>query len=193
MSNQTEKEKRQGRFATLALGWPLLLLGIYIQIFLVPDFVRSLAGPEPTSLAQAAEIEADVSRYVSFTDGSWDCDTIEVIRGRSSSTSGQTDRLTEAFYTNDGGSVLVLVQMSGRWDCAELQAVDPLSGYLERATSSRVDDLTNDVRLARFINRQHVLELCGYCGTTNSLGGLIASVIMVILGGGFLYAGYRVI
>lgn len=187
------QQKRQGRIATLALGWPLFLLGIYIMIFLGPDVVRSLSGPVPTTLADAAAVATETSRYVTITDGEWECDTIQVVRGRSSSTSGQTDRLTEVFLTNAGGEVVVLVSMSGRWDCDELSGVDPLSGYLERATEDLVQDLTNEVRLARFINREHVLELCGYCGTANSAGGLIASVIMILIGGAFVYTGHWVL
>ena len=87
-----------------------------------------------------------------------------------------TDRIdtqaTEIFMTNASGEVVALAQMSGELDCADFDGLEA-EGYLTRMTADRQQDLTNDVRLARFINGESYLELCGFCGQTNSLIGTL--------------------
>ena len=92
-----------------------------------------------------------------------------------------TTRYTEAFRTDETGSVVLLARMSGEMSCADLEAAG-LSGYLTRMSAERRQELTNEARLARFFEAEHFLEICGYCGTTNSLLGAGVGLLLAVGG-----------
>ncbi|MFK7801621.1 MAG: hypothetical protein AB8G95_08325 [Anaerolineae bacterium] len=187
------KQKR----TLLIAGGVCLFFSIYLLIFLLPDFIKSLAGPELMTLAQAAEQAkeeslAEASMYVSFTDGEWQCDTIKYVIGYTSTGSDRIEtQATELFLTNASGEVVVLAQMSGELDCADFDGLSA-EGYVTKMTSDRQQELTNDVRLARFINGENYLELCGYCGQTNSLIGTLFGFAFLLGALALLYFGWRI-
>lgn len=171
----------------------LLLFSIYLLAFLLPDFMRTAVGPQQMTMTQAAESASDSDAYIAISDGAWECDTIEYVRGRAASNTGtrrEITRFTEVFRTNDSGKVVLLATMSGEMDCAELQATD-LAGYLQRMSPEREQELINEVRLARFINATTFLEICGYCGPTNSLIGTLFGFAFALIGLGLLVWGLR--
>ena len=181
--------KRQKRILIIS-GVVLTLFSVYLLAFLLPDFLRSVAGPAPMTLSEAAEIATDENRYVALTDGAWECDTISYISGYSSSTRRIETRSTEIFAVNPSGSAVALVLLSGKVGCDDLDDI-PLEGYLTRMTPERQQELTNEVRLARFINGESYVELCGFCGTTNSLIGTLFGFAFALLGVGLLVWGLR--
>jgi hypothetical protein len=183
------------RKTLLISGGVCLFFSIYLLIFLLPDFIRSLAGPELLTLEQAAERATDESLYVSFSDGSWECDTIDYVIGYSSNKSGGNGGIdtqaTEIFVTNLAGEVVVLAQMSGELECSDFDGMQA-EGYLTRMSADQQQDLTNEVRLARFINGETYLELCGYCGQTNSLIGTLFGFAFLLGGLALLVFGLRI-
>ena len=104
----------------LILGGVLLAFSIYLLAFLLPDVIRNWGGPETLTMADAAAIATDESSYVALSDGEWDCDTIQHIRGYSSSTERWEVRNTEVFVTDPSGAYVVLADLSGEVECDEL-------------------------------------------------------------------------
>lgn len=191
MNNQTQPTPPNRRRTVLIFGAFLLLFSIYLLAFLLPDFIRTVSGPQAVTMATAAEMASDADDFVTISDGQWACDTIELVRGRSATSSTQqTTRFTEVFRTNESGTVVLLATMSGDQDCEELESAD-LTGYLKRMTPEREQELINEVRLARFINATVFLEMCGYCGPTNSLIGTLFGFAFAIGGIGLLIFGLR--
>ena len=181
------------RKTLLISGGFCLFFSIYLLIFLLPDFIRSLAGPEPMTLSQAAERATDENLYVLLADGSWECETIDYVIGYSSTSADRVDtKFTEIFVTNPSGAVVVLAQMSGELECADFDGRE-IVGYLTRMTADQQQDLTNEVRLARFINGETYLELCGFCGQTNSLIGTLFGLAFFMGGLALLILGLRTV
>lgn len=169
----------------------VLFFAAYLLAFLLPDFIRTVAGPRTITMGQAAEIASHDDDYVTITDGAWECETIELVRGRSATNSlAETTRFTEVFRTNEGGSVVLLATMSGELDCGELETA-VLTGYLNRIPPEKEQELINEVRLARFINATVFIEMCGYCGPTNSLIGTLFGFAFALLGVGLLVWGLK--
>ena len=192
-SNQpVQIDKAKQRRAFLIGGGFCLFFSIYLLIFLLPDFISSLAGPEVMTLGQAAGVASDENLYVSLSDGSWDCDTIDYVIGYTSTGTDRIDtQATEIFLTNQTGEVVVLAQLSGELTCADFDGAEA-EGYLTQMSADRQQELTNDVRLARFINGESYLELCGYCGQTNSLIGTLFGFAFLLGGLALLYFGWRI-
>lgn len=164
--------------------WALVLLAFagYLLAFLLPDFVRSSRGPQSWTMTEAAARATETDAYVTIPDGEWMCETITYLRGPSGSNRLQTTtRYTEVFRTDASGAVVVLAKLSGEVECPELLEME-LSGYVQRMSAARQQELRNEARLARFFNATSFLEICGYCGPTNSLIG-------VLFGSGFALAG----
>lgn len=177
--------------AIIITGAVLLAFAAYLLAFLLPDFIRSSVGPQSITMAEAAAAATDKDRYVAITDGAWVCETITYVRGRSSTNRNVvTTRFTEVFRTDETGVIVLLAQMSGELDCDQLQAAD-LTGYLQRMSAAREQELRNDVRLARFINALDYLEICGYCGPTNSLIGTLFGFVFALAGLGLIVWGLR--
>ncbi|MCB9455435.1 MAG: hypothetical protein H6671_05575 [Anaerolineaceae bacterium] len=194
-TTQPKTSPRTVRRIMLISGLLLILFGAYLLAFLVPDVLRTLPGPEVMTLAHAAEVAGDDSLYATIEDGRWDCSTIEYIRGRASSSASNVPRIitryTEIFLT-DGTSqpeIAMLVLMSGEMDCGNFDGLLP-TGYLTRMTSDKRSDLGS--RTATFSSGVNLLEFCGYCGTDNSLIGLIAGIVLVVGGLVLLFFGFRI-
>ncbi len=175
----------------LIAGGVLLFFSLYLLAFLLPDFIRSLAGSESITMETAAERATSESIYVAVEDGKWRCETIhQAVEYSSTESDRKTIRTTEVFLTNESGSVALLAKMSGEMDCDELEATD-LSGYLTRMSADTQQDLTNDARLARFFDATDFLEICGYCGQTNSLIGTLFGFAFAIGGLALIVLGIR--
>ena len=183
---------RQQRRTLLITGIALLLFALYLLAFLVPDFIKSAIGPESMTVAHAAEVATGDSQYAALEDGVWHCDTIERIRGVS--TSSRTTiitRNTEIFLTGADNKVVVLVTASGEKSCEDFETSE-LDGYLTRMSSSKQQELTNEVRLAQFYDATDYLEMCDYCGPTNSLIGVIFGVVFAASGAALLVIRTRI-
>ena len=175
----------------LILGGVLLFCALYLLVFLVPDAIQALAGPTSMSLGEAADVATAATTYATIADGAWDCATLSYVRGPSSSDRLRTiTRYTEAFRTDKSGRIVLLARMSGEMSCADLEATE-LSGYLTRMSAERRQELTNEARLARFFEAEHFLEICGYCGATNSLLGTGAGLLLAVGGGVLIVIGLR--
>jgi hypothetical protein len=179
------------RRSVLIGGGVLLALSIYLLAFLLPDVIRTLPGAESMTLSRAAEVATGSNKYVTLTDGNFDCDSIRYIRGPSSSgTPRIVIRNTEIFLLSPDTQVATLVTFSGETTCAEARSGD-LTGYLTRMSSGTQQELTNDVRLARYISAESYLELCAYCGLGNSAIGAGFGVAFFIIGIVLLVWGFR--
>ena len=174
----------------LILAGVILAFSIYLLAFLLPDIIRNLGGPESMTMASAAEIASEESSYVALNDGAWECDTLEHIIGYSSSTERFDVQTTEIFLTDPSGKNVVLADLSGEVECDELQG-SIAEGYLVKMSADVQQELTNEVRLARFINGENYMELCGYCGTTNSGIGAAFGILFFLLGIACLIWGLR--
>ena len=188
---QPAQMKLLSRRVLLISGGVVLFFALYLLIFLVPDAIQAMSGPAPMTLAQAADVATTESTYAAITDGAWDCNTIYYVRGASSSNRLQViTRYTEAFRADETGNIALLATMSGEMNCADLQATD-LSGYLTRMSADRRQALTNEARLARFFEADHFLEICGYCGETNSLIGAGVGLLAAVGGIALIVIGLR--
>jgi hypothetical protein len=154
-----------------------LFFGCYLLAFLLPDMLRAVRGPEPMRLAEAAERAGEETRYVRLEDGSWVCDSIHYVVGRSATDRNvMTTRFTEVFLRDQSRSIAVLVNLSGRQACGDLDKLQP-EGYLKRMDAGKRERLTQDARMARMFEAEQFLELCAYCGLENSMiGGLFGMV-----------------
>lgn len=193
MTDGKQAVPRPKRRTMLITGGVMLVFSIYLLVFLVPDLIRAAAGPEGMTLARAADIASEESTYARLEDGRWQCDTIEYIRGMSSSGTRQiVTRYTEVFYTDatKPEQTVVLVSLSGEVDCAELESLVP-EGYLTRMSSGDRQALTNEARLARYFAATDFLSFCGYCGEENSFIGVVFGVIFAVGGFVVLMMGFR--
>lgn len=184
---------KQSRRILLIAGVVLLLFALYLLVFLVPDFLKSVAGPERMTLAHAAEVATSDSTYAMIDDqGTWHCDTIDYIRGVSSTNRRRIiTRNTEIFLTDASDKVVVLVTGSGEMSCEDFEN-NELSGYLTRMSSSKQQELTDEIRLAQFYDATDYLEFCDYCGPENSLIGVIVGMVFAAGGGALLYVRTRI-
>jgi hypothetical protein len=193
-----QSSPRQRRRMVTITGGVLIAFSVYLLIFLVPDFLSAAAGPDTMTLAEAAAIatEGDLdtaSTYVHIADGEWQCDTIDYVRGPSSTNRLTTvTRFTEIFLTDTAKppQTAMLVSMSGEMACEDFAGLEP-TGYLTRMSSSQRQALTNAAQLARFFDAQDFLKLCGYCGEENSFIGLIFGVVFALAGVGVVILGRR--
>lgn len=177
----------------IILGAVLLFIGLYITAFMIPDALRALSGPQSMTLAQAAGVAQSERTYASITDGDWQCQTLREVRGLSSTRLRygrlrEVTRYTEVFFTDNTEQVVMLVTLSGEVGCNDLTTEKP-TGYLYAMNDDVRQELTNDVRLARYINTQTFLEFCGYCGRDNSLIGAVFGVSFMLLGIGLIVFG----
>lgn len=189
-STLTPKQKRR---IVLITGGVMLLFGVYLLAFLVPDLLKNMRGPDDMTLGRAADAATGGQRYVHIEDGVWHCDTIEYVRGPSSSNRRRiVTRYTEAFLTdaNRPERIVLFATFSGEKSCEEIEGSD-LNGYLKRMSNDTRQALTNDVRLARFYDASVYLEMCAYCGPNNSLIGTIFGTVFVVGGVALLGWGWR--
>jgi len=197
MENDTQKPKSdpaKNRRIVLILAGVMLFFGFYLLVFLVPDVLRTASGPASMTIERAAEVATDDSLYVSIEDGRWDCDTITHVRRRSATgtTGTMTTALTEIFLT-DGKTtpnIVVFADFSGKLTCGDFDGLMP-TGYLTQMSDEQQQDLTNEARLAKFFRAETVLALCGYCGTENSMIGLMFGIVITLGGIAVLILGLR--
>ena len=197
MESETQKPKKdpaKNRRIVLITAGVILFCGLYLLAFLVPDVLNTASGPASMSLEAAAEVANDESLYVSLEDGTWDCDTIKHIRRRSATGNAgtMTTAATEIFLrdTQTAPDVLVFATMSGEMTCGDFDGLTA-TGYLTLMSEDQQQDLANEVRLAKFINADTILALCGYCGTENSMIGLIFGIVTTLGGIAVLIIGLR--
>lgn len=191
-------DPRTTRRVMLISGGLALLFGVYVLAFLIPDTIKSLSGPEYVAIAQAGDSASSSAIYAEIEGGVWHCDTIEYIKGWSSSstTAGRrtiVTKNTEIFLTDAENlpNVVMLVTESGEKSCEDFQKTT-LDGHLKRMSSGTQQELANEVRLAQFPGATTYLEMCSYCGPTNSAIGVGFGVVAVIGGGFLLSRGRRI-
>lgn len=193
MANETQEKPKANKRSVMIIGIVVLGFGLYLSAFLVPDVIRSASGPENITLIQAAEIANDQSTYVKIEDAIWNCETIEYVRGPSSSGTRQiTTRFTEIFLTDESNpeQIVVLAKMSGELECSDFETAE-FAGYLTQMSSSKQQELIDEARLALYYDAAHFMELCGYCRQENSLIGAVFGVVITIAGLFILGLGFR--
>lgn len=200
VTDEQVKANRTLRRLVIGTGVALLLLGIYISIFLIPDVLETVGGPQRLTMDQAADVANPERTYASVEGGTWDCDTQEFVRGLSgsrvmyglpSSRLREETKFTEIFYTGDDNRVVMLVTLSGEVDCDEFADQVP-TGYLYAMSDGTRQELTNEARLARYFMTDTFLEFCGYCGQDNSIIGAIFGVVLFLCGVGLVVFGRRI-
>jgi len=183
---QIESRQSLGRFGMIG-GVALLLVGLYISAFLIPDVLSTLSGPQSMTLAEAAQVANPERTYASIEDGTWDCDTLSYVQGLSArhgrygSPLEEETKFTEIFFTDNTQDVVMLVTLSGEQACDDIVEQKP-SGYLYEMADGTKQELTNEARLARYFETDTFLEFCGYCGRDNSLIGVVFGVVFLISG-----------
>jgi|GEM_PF-2730937 len=182
---QPTSRQTNGR-VILITGIILLLFGLYISAFMIPDALNALSGPQVMTLSEAAEFANIERTYARIEDGTWDCDTLYYVEGLSPRHTGyggveEETKFTEVFFTDNEQDVVMLVTLSGDQNCNDFVEQDP-AGYLYAMSDSTRRELTNDARLARYFDTDTFLEFCGYCGRDNSLIGAIFGVIFMVSG-----------
>jgi len=198
MSNNQLTEEQQASRRTLG-GWflgvgiVLLLFGLYISAFLVPDVIRTMSGPQPMTLAEAANAATTERTYARLEGGSWECDTLTPVEGLSPShrryeVLREEIKTTEIFFTDAAREVVAFVTLSGEVECDELSEELP-SGYLYAMSTRTRQELTDDARLARYTDASHFLEFCGYCGRDNSMIGAVFGIVFTLGGGAMVVSG----
>ncbi len=165
-------------------GVGLILFCAYILYFLLQDVNSVPSDPVQIGLQTAVTQASDERIYVQIEGGQWDCDSITHVRTpRINNRPASTD--TEAFLISNDGTVVTFVRLSNEQSCDDLNALTP-EGYLTRLDADKQQELTNDVRLAKYISATDYLELCSYCSPSNSWLGIIISSVMGLLGLGLI-------
>lgn len=193
--NTTQVPPQQSARGILIFGGIMLLFGLYVSAFLVPDVIRSAAGPETVTLKEAAQIANEDPSYVRLVDGNWDCDTLTYVEGyspshRYGSLVEEDIKVTEIFFTDEEESIVVFVTMSGEQDCEDITRRNP-AGYLYEMSRRNERELTNEARLARYFDADDFLEMCGYCGRENSLIGAGFGIAFTLGGLALIIFGLR--
>lgn len=179
----------------LIVGVILLLFGLYVSAFLIPDSIRAISGPQSMTLKEAAQVAGSEQTYARLEGGSWDCETLTHVEGLSPSQRRYTVleeeiKYTEIFFTDNAREVVAFVTLSGEVDCSELTGEAP-SGYLYAMDDRTRQQLTNDARLARYFMTDNFLDFCGYCGRDNSLIGAGFGVVFTLSGAAMIIFGRR--
>lgn len=200
MTNSNLTEEQLAAQRTLQRGLPilgavLLVLGLYISAFLIPDVVKTAVGPQVLSLTEAAQLAAEEPLYARIQGGAWDCETLQQVRGLSATALRygrvrEETRYSDVFFTDDTRAVVVFVTLSGAVTCDDLARQWP-EGYLYAMSGDTRQELTNEARLARYFTTETFLEFCGYCGRQNSLIGAVFGVVFTLGGIAMLIAWRR--
>lgn len=177
------------------LGSVLLILGLYVSAFLIPDVIKTAAGPQRLSLTQAAQLAGEEPLYARIENGAWDCETLRQVRGLSATAlrygrMREETRHAEVFFTDETRRVVVFVTLSGAVTCDDLARQWP-DGYLYAMNGDTRQELTNDARLARYFTTETFLEFCDYCGPQNSLIGAGFGIVFTLGGIAILIAWRR--
>lgn len=194
MVNETQVKPTPNKRVVLITGGVALAIGLYLLAFLIPDVIQSASGPKSMTLAQAAEIASSESTYAKIEDGEWECETIEYVRGYSSTGSKRIIiSFTEIFLTDEAKpeQIVVLAKMSGELECSDFETVEVV-GYLTQMSSAKQQELINEARLARYYDAAIFMEFCAYCGSENSLIGSAFGAIFTIAGLAILRLGFRI-
>lgn len=185
-ATQIEARRNLGRWLFYP-GIIILLFGLYISAFLIPDVIQASSGPESLTLEEAAQSADGDRTYARLEDGSWDCATLKQVQGFSPShrqydVLREETKTTEIFFANDSREIVAFITLSGAVDCDDLTGEVP-SGYLYAMSDDTRRELTNDARLVRYSTTADTfLEFCGYCGRDNSLIGAVFGVVFTLLG-----------
>ncbi|NCC36157.1 MAG: hypothetical protein EOM24_29715 [Chloroflexia bacterium] len=181
------------------MGLILLVVGLYVSAFLLPDLVETAAGPQRLTLAEAANVASATRTYARIEEGAWDCETLQQVQGLSATSirygfgplhEREETKYTEVFFTDNTRDVVVFVTLSGAVQCDDLTRQWP-TGYLYMMSDGTRQALTNEARLARYFTTDTFLEFCGYCGRENSLIGAGFGVVFTVAGMAMLFVWWR--
>ncbi|PDV99672.1 hypothetical protein [Candidatus Chloroploca asiatica] len=181
------------------MGLILLVVGLYVSAFLIPDLVETAAGPQQLTLDEAANVASATRTYARIEEGAWDCETLQQVQGLSATSirygfgplnEREETKYTEVFFTDNARDVVVFVTLSGDVQCDDLTRQWP-TGYLYMMNDGTRQALTNEARLARYFTTDTFLEFCGYCGRQNSLIGAGFGVVFTVAGMAMLFVWWR--
>jgi hypothetical protein len=173
--------------ASIGFGLVLVAFGLFALFSLLRESLPLIfSSPQQLTIAQAAEIATEDNSYVQLEDAVYLCDRLEYRMGRSSSTNSTDTRYTDIWLTDEANTVAVFASFSGRRDCEWIMERD-LSGFLRTA-----DTLPRTAGVPPFSLQGEMayLELCAYCGRVNSIGVMIAMLLVTAFGGLSMFAGF---
>jgi len=183
-TNPQEPITPEQKWAAVGFGLVILLFGVFALYSLLDETLAlMLSTPQPLTVTAAAEIATEENQYVRLEEAVFLCDRVEYREGRSS-TSFTDTRYTDIWLTDEDRTAAVFASFSGRRDCDQLMSGEP-SGYLR--TAERLPRTAGVPPLGESVT---YLELCGYCGRSNSIALIIVFSIMIVLGGVMAYAGF---
>ncbi len=170
------------------LGIVSVILGVLIMIVLGADAIRLRGGPEQMTLPEVAAVASETRTYAALTGASWHCDSIAYIEGLSGSDFSRSafvrkpgTRYTDIMITDETRSVAVMVTLSGKVTCDDLDDKQP-SGFVY-AVDGRLGGMNAPAR-AIINDADTVLTMCGYCGVENARTGLIVGGAFALMGVG---------
>ena len=132
--------------------------------------------PEPLSLQQAAtRTNAGENLWVTLDKVKWDCQNMAVSQTLNSVR-------TDILFTDDSGSVLGDAQFSDKQICSELPASN-VSGKLYQMYDSTYNLLPKKgFNLDAYKGATARMELCTFCGRSNSMLGVYFCMAMIVFG-----------
>lgn len=93
---------------------------------------------------------------------------------------------TAVYITDPSEELLIVGDYSRTFNCQNILN-NPISGTIKKLSPARYNNLkSNDFDFNGRQDNSNILHLCAYCGTKNSLTGIILSIILA-LGGLALY------
>lgn len=174
----TKEQKR----AALIFGAVMMVFGVAAMLSILFDPVGLFARPQQVTLEEAAAIATNDNTYVEISEAEVLCDRLDYREGRSSSTGTTETRYTDVWLVNADESVGVFASYSGRLTCEDIEN-QPVSGFMTQVGRS----LPSTAGRAPLDSDATYLELCAYCGTSNSIALVIVFTILIGLGGLMVY------
>jgi hypothetical protein len=164
------------RFPILAGAIGLVVAGMFGMLGVLSWQSLQEYGDQPRhiSLSTSGQEITEQNEWVVIEDAKWDCSSMAPF-------GSGTDKRAEAMFTDESGKVLVVALLPEKVSCAELTASPP-TGEIHRMSEYHHKHLTSEARLDKYTNATTYLDMCTYCGPTNSRLGVILGLIFVPLG-----------
>jgi hypothetical protein len=140
--------------------------------------------PKHMNLLEASSLLSQQKQWVMVDDLQWDCDHIFY-----KEVNGETH--TYIIFTDKGKDVWGFSFFSRKLTCDEV-AHEKTTGILDFANNAQRSDVSSlGFDLTKYEKNYRFLSLCTYCGTSNSLIGVIIAAIMVIVGAILIIASIK--
>ncbi len=154
-----------------------LLFGA-LAIASLRDVNRMPSSPQSVSISDATALAASANGqqlWVRIEDALLDCDTL-IYRRVGSNTR------TDILVTDEPMTDVVVAEFSGRLTCEQLLQRD-LSGMLSKMSDRRYQQFRklNEFDLADYPSDAAFMDLCAYCGRSNSQLGVVVGAVLAVV------------